>query len=149
MVNPETGEAEPRDIPGGSEYLQQGQGLQGDLSHQADLGDPNNQTKRCQARWKHTLSQPPSTLHPIPPSWSTPTLKLAYSPSGQELHFHQDCQALPRDREQNEGFLYSRTVGCVCVQNLLTVSYLRASRTSISFGTIQTTETLREEREMG
>lgn len=37
---------------------------------------------------------------------------------------------------------------CVCVQNLLTVSYLRASRTSISFGTIQTTETLREEREM-
>ena len=29
-------------------------------------------------------------------------IKLAYSPSGQGLRFHQDCRALPRDREQSE-----------------------------------------------
>lgn len=40
------------------------------------------------------------------------SLKLAYSPSVQELHFHQDCRALPRNREQSEVFMYSGTVGC-------------------------------------
>lgn len=31
--------------PSSQEYLQHCQGVQGDLSHQADLGDPNNETK--------------------------------------------------------------------------------------------------------
>lgn len=58
--------------PRGQEYLQQCQGVQGDLSHQADLGDPNNGTKGGRVRWRHPLPQPPSTLHPTPPSWSAP-----------------------------------------------------------------------------
>lgn len=33
------------------------------------------------------------------------SLKLAYLPSGQELRFHQDCRALPRNREQSEAFI--------------------------------------------
>lgn len=41
--------------------------------------------------------------------------------------------------------MYCRTVGVLCA-GPFDISYLRTSGTSISFGTIQTTETLREER---
>lgn len=59
-------------------------------------------------RWRHPLPHPPSILHP------TPLLVrplLAYSPSVQELHFPQDCQALPRNREESDIFTNNRTVG--------------------------------------
>lgn len=50
---------EPRDPPEGQEYLQQGQGLQGDLSRQADHGGPGNKTKKNQVRRR---------AHPFPSS---------------------------------------------------------------------------------
>lgn len=58
--------------PKGQEYLQQCQGVQGDLSHQADLGDPKNKTKGGRVRWRHPLPQPAPILHPTPPYWSAP-----------------------------------------------------------------------------
>lgn len=62
---------EPRRPPRGQEYLQQGQGLQGDLSHQADHGGPDNKSQKSHIRWE-TLPFPPKPHRaPIPCSLSS------------------------------------------------------------------------------